>query len=775
MKSREFNRRPGLTGAPPFLWVALVIGAICATRFLALSTSPGEIDEAVFAGAVLHFDVFDLSPQAPGFPLWILIGRFFSLFFPSPYTALSIASTLLAMASLPALYSWGRWLVGGWAALAGVLFAAFLPVIWLNGGRAFSDSPSTAFFLIALATLSASERHPGARDTRRHEVASGRRIRLLAIAAGLATAAGIGIRPHLALAFGPVLLVGLVRLARRGDRHDAAVSFVLSAFAGMLAWGLWLVAQTGGLSGLVASLGERAGFRSQAFATGVFGTFTDSFLVRDFLSPRRAALVGVLALLGSYPLAIRGRRGALDLGLVLIPTFFSLWFLHNRAMSRYSVPFILVSSLLVGRGLQAVFRRGIPTLLGAGALAMLFGWETLPEARLAGKFDSPPIAALRSLERYVHPGRDTIIADDVFHPFLRLERWEGRLVSWGYLDSELVSGVRQTNRRLIRLADMTGEVDPADRVDPAWKSWSHETRVSQALGNGRLLSVSVRDPAPPLFGAGFGVKERLAGRPSFRWCGASGRLIVPGLEGPFAAFLSGDRAGDAGPTILKVSEAASGRLLVERRIEGGPFDLAIVPTRIVGPLSRPSEYLISCDRPKPLPAFAGATRPREGCFVFREATFSAPMEKLWEKQGARFLLEIGSPRDFSGDPQGFYARETIVSGPLDMRWASGSSSVVWAPIPGFVPSRLFIRARAPSHSVVEVTVLIGGVIAGTMAIAPGGFAETSLELGGEARSLLSGSDPARIVFGSSTWNPQREAKGKDGRELGIGVDRIALE
>jgi hypothetical protein len=775
VRSREFDRRPDESGAPPFLVTAVVIGSLCATRFLAMAASPGEIDEAIFAGAVTHFDVFDLSPQAPGFPLWILLGRLLLPIFHSPFTALCAASTFLSALALPALYSWGRRLVGGWAALAGVVFAASLPVIWVNGGKAFSDSPATAFFLISLAFLSAAENRPTSRETHRQQAASGRAVRLLAILAGLAAAAGAGVRPHLVLAFGPVLLLGFVRLAQRGDRHDAAISFVLAGLAGTLAWGAWLLAQVGGFSGLVASVGERASFRSQAFATGSFGNLASSFLARDFLSPRRALLVAALVLVGLYPLAKRMRRSLLDLSLVLVPTFLSLWFLHSRAMSRYSIPLVMVLALLVGRGLQKILRRGSLTLLGAFALAAFFGIQALPEVRWSATAETPPIAAIRFLERFVHPGRDTIVADESFHAFLRLERWEGRLVAWGYLDSEIVSGTRQMNKRVIRLADTTGEAASADRTDMTWTSWSHGGRVAEALGNGRLLSVAVRIPAPPLFGPGFGMKERREGAPSFHWAGSSARLIVPGLEGPPAALLMGERPGDAGSTTIRVVDAFNGSLILTKRIEPGPFDLAIIAPHTIGPLPRPREYLITCDRTSPLAGVASGTRPHEGCFIFLDATSSVPPERLWERQGNRFLLDIGSAQDRNGDPDGFFAREWIDAIATDMRWAGHSSSVVFSPVIGFVPRILAVRARAPSTKPLDVLVRIGGEPAGSLTVLPGGFSVTKLVLPEKAVAAFGGASPVRIEFLSSTYSPKKAGTGADARELGLGVDRIELE
>src|SRR5258706_1979821 len=231
---------------PPAL-AALILGGLAATRFLALADSRGEIDEAVFAGAVLHFALFNPSPQAPGFPVWILIGRLLMPFVRSPFASLAIASTLLSASAIPGLYIWGRRVVGGWAALGGTVLAAALPVVWVNGGRAFSDTPSTAFFLWALALLSLAE-EPRERRFAGRPGAEGGRERWCAVGAGLAAAAGAGVRPHLVLAFAPVLALLAWRLLRRG-RLDAAVSFVASGAAGCAAWGLWLLAQAGGAPG----------------------------------------------------------------------------------------------------------------------------------------------------------------------------------------------------------------------------------------------------------------------------------------------------------------------------------------------------------------------------------------------------------------------------------------------------------------------------------------------------------------------------------------------
>ena len=749
---------------PPFPLVAVLLGAVVATRFLAIAASPGEIDEAVFSGAVTRFDLTELSPQAPGFPVWILIGRALLPFIPSPFLALTVAATLLSCVSLVALFLWGRRLVGGWAALGGTAFAAFLPVVWVNGGRAFSDSPSTALFLASLAALAAAT----------DRVNDGRRSRPLALVAGLAAAAGAGIRPHLVLVFGPLLLVEAVRLWKDRRGRPVAEVLVVAGLAGTLAWGLWLLGEAGGVPGLFAAVGERAEFRAHAFATGTFGTLLDSFLVRDFLSWRRAVVVVLLAVVGLAATARRAPRAAVDLVLVLVPAFLSLWFLHSRAMSRYSVPFVLVLALPAAAGAGALLRRPQLGLAAMLAGAALFGRQSWPEVRHGATTETPPAAAIDQIARYGHPGRETIVADGVFASFLRTEIWEGRLAVWGLTDDLLLEHIPSLNKRLVRIADFTDEPDPPDRSDPVWRSWFHGGRVADALGNRRLLGVAVRDPAPPLFGPGFGHREREPGQPSVRWAGPEARLIIPGLQGPPVALLRGLRQHFEGPTTLTVRDGETGRILLTRHLEPGEFELAIVPVPVYGPLPRPREVVISCDRPQALLELQGVRRPSSGCVLFREATSSAPPESLWERLGEERILDVGSLGDARGGLDGFHERETAPPSGLTTRWTSGRSSFAWVPQPGLVPREIAFRAKVPGGAPVTVAVSIGGIPSGSVSVLPGDFAEARLALDESARARMAGAEPVRVELESPVFVPKAAGRGDDPRRLGIILDRVLV-
>lgn len=756
--------RPDRSDPPLALAVAL-LGAVVASRFLAIAAAPGEIDEAVFAGAVTRFDLADLSPQAPGFPVWILLGRALLPLVPGPFQALVVAATLLSCVGLPALYLWGRRLVGGWAALGGAAFAAFLPVVWVNGGRAFSDSPSAALFLVSLAALgAASERTAAGR-------AGGAGF---AVAAGLAAAAGAGVRPHLVIAFGPLLLVETIRLARDERGRPVAAALLASGLAGTLAWALWLFGQAGGVAGFAAGIGERAAFRSKAFETGTFGSVLDSFVVRDFLAWPFALVIVLLALLGLGATLRRAPRSAAALLLVLAPAFYSLWFLHSREMTRYSVPFVLVLALPVAAGVETLLRKRRLALAAMVAGAALAGRASWGEVRHGATQPTPTAAAIDALAVYGHPGRETIVSDSIFNAFLRQEQWEGRLGVWPVPDDFLLEPGERRNRRLVRLADFTTEGDAPDRADPSWRTYRRDGRVARALGNRRLLHVAVRDPAPPLFGPGFGPRESVPGQPSVRWAGPGARLIVAGLEGPPAALLRGVRQEHEGPTTLTARDVETGRLLLERRIEPGEFEVVILPVPVYGPLPRPREVVISCDRPEAVPEIPGFPRPARGCFLFREATFSLPPGELWERLGEERLLDLGRPRDAWADLEGFHDREVHERSGASWRWTSGRAAFTWVPVPGLEPRELVLRAKTPGEAGVRVDVTFDESPAGSVDVPPGDFVEVRLSLDAAGRERLGRGDPVRVGLSSPVFVPKAAGRGGDPRRLGVALDRVLV-
>jgi hypothetical protein len=406
--------------------------------------------------------------------------------------------------------------------------------------------------------------------------------------------------------------------------------------------------------------------------------------------------------------------------------------------------------------------------------AALFARSAWPEVRHGATHETPPAAAIDFVARYGHPGRETIVADGVFAPFLRTERMEGRLAVWGLTDDLLLGPVKSVNRRLVRLSDFSDEPESPDREDPAWRVWHHGGRVAEALGNRRLLAVAVRDPAPPLFGPGFGPREREVGQPSVRWAGPAARLVIPGLQGPPVALLRGRRFHPEGATTVTARDAETGQLLLSRKIEPGLFELAIMPVPVHGPLPRPREVILSCDRPRALQPLQGVQRPLEGCFLVREATFSAPPERVWERLGEERILDLGHPRDAWAGLDGFHERETDPQSALTTRWTSARSSFVWVPAPGVRPREMTFRAMAPGDVPARVAVSIAGVPAGDVEVLPGGFSEARLDLDPGARRRMAGGEPVRVELLSPVFVPSGAGAGGDPRALGVLLDRVVV-
>jgi hypothetical protein len=184
--------------------------------------------------------------------------------------------------------------------------------------------------------------------------------------------------------------------------------------------------------------------------------------------------------------------------------------------------------------------------------------------------------------------------------------------------------------------------------------------------------------------------------------------------------------------------------------------------------------ILSCDRPEALAPLQGVPRPPEGCFLLREATFSAPPEKVWERLGEERILDLGHPRDAWAALDGFHERETDPQSALTTRWTSARSSFTWVPAPGSLPREIAFRARTPGDAPVRVAVSIAGVSAGDVDVLPGGFAEARLALDARALGRMAGGEPVRVELESQVIVPRAAGLGEDPRELGILLDRVVV-
>src|SRR5207253_8565556 len=131
-----------------------VAAAVALTRLAALSRTLWDWDEVLFSTALHHFDVAAHHPHPPGFPLYVFLGRIVRLGIHDDFRALQAINLVAAMLLFPAVFLLARAFRFDFAtAMSGALLFAFLPNVVFFGGTAFSDVPSLAVLVFALAML----------------------------------------------------------------------------------------------------------------------------------------------------------------------------------------------------------------------------------------------------------------------------------------------------------------------------------------------------------------------------------------------------------------------------------------------------------------------------------------------------------------------------------------------------------------------------------------------------------------------------------------------
>ena len=442
------NRAGWGTGGAALAWAA-----IGAAYVLTRSAWLDDFDSYNFARALSHFDVRLNQPHPPGYPLYVLLGRFVALAVHDPTQSLTLLSALSGALCVLAFAFLTRDLGLGWA---GLLLAP-LPLFWLSSELALSDVPGLCWACVAALFLeraqstaarferaeatapaappsaesglagenAEAEAGPGLVDTSSgpaHELlpqkAKGWVSTTYLLLGAVASAVTAGVRPQDAIV---PLAVGcfftLPELVRQGRWRALWGATLLFTFA-CLAWLVPLVVSMGGFNAarrLLAGQGAYVASTDSLFARpfnwpdvavrlGQFGDVFAAYLGGPASGGGLAAFLALFAVLALA--ATRCSRRVRWLALTWLLPYASFMIVTSRPDDpRKVLPALPPMLLLVAGALFQMSARWagqsrLATVARAVPLLALFGWFTFRAAPLVQTLDSVPPASIQA-EQYI--------------------------------------------------------------------------------------------------------------------------------------------------------------------------------------------------------------------------------------------------------------------------------------------------------------------------------------------------------------------------------------
>lgn len=497
---------PIVGGGSSWVWhgvSVVLLGLVLASRLLFLPDGPWEQDEALIACGVVDFDPSSHMPLPPGFPLWILIGRFLVLLgVGDPLVALQVASALFSVVAFWATIGVFERFTGRGVAVSGAMLAAFLPGVWFHAARGFSGTAAAALALLGLAAWVRLGEH--------------------GFATGVAflTAAAL-VRPPLAPWFLLVVLLASWGVRRKSRRLLIAALVATAILAAVL---LPMVAEAGGW-GLFLSSG--AVHAAEHF--GLAGTEDSMFAHLGYTvgagGVTAAALLGFGAIVGwatlRRQLAWRWWAGTVAAAWLV----FLLVVLHNRTYPRYWILVWLVAAPLAVHGVARLCRSRLAATLLASVAAVVAARAALPAVMWIHQHPLPAYGALRVV---ANEGRGVLIFDDGLFSFRNLAARQGWLRVASMRTSEIPPRRLSVGGDTIWFLTDGPGLDAPATVSSAF-DWVCDNPQAVALSQDRFLTARlVRDPV--LVWRGGSIPEYEESR-RFVWCSSATQLLLPPLSG----------------------------------------------------------------------------------------------------------------------------------------------------------------------------------------------------------------------------------------------------
>jgi len=133
--------------------ILIIFFVIFILRLVFLSPWLEDWDSVQFSLALHEFDILKHQPHPPGYPLYILLGKFLYYFFKSDVRALTFLSALFGSLSVFITYLFTKRMFNKKVALFSAIILSILPVHWVLSEIAISNIPGL-FFLTLLVYIS---------------------------------------------------------------------------------------------------------------------------------------------------------------------------------------------------------------------------------------------------------------------------------------------------------------------------------------------------------------------------------------------------------------------------------------------------------------------------------------------------------------------------------------------------------------------------------------------------------------------------------------------
>lgn len=409
--------------------LGVLFAVVAVSRRYALSKTPLDWDESLFACGVREYDVLAEHPHAPGYPLFILFGKLVRLVVHDDFHALQTVASLASLLLFPAVFYLLRELrFRTRVAVIGAVITVFLPTVWYYGGTALSDVPALCGAVAASALLLAGARNPRA------------------WMAGMVVAAiTAGIRPvHVVIAVIPALL-GATALRRKTVVTGCALfaAIVLASYAGAA------FATRNPPWGYLSKFAEMTGhIRGTDSFQNVMRPPLPKLAAMFFVHVQRGGRAGLallaLAALGLAEGAVRRRVNAGVVTAMFAPLAVASWLmLDMSAVTRYGLAYIMLDSVAAALGIDAIARvvrnavaQRVIAAAGAALLVLpLINW-TRPALSLVRHRPSPPVEAMRWVRTNVPAAGPSLYLADLLH-FHAWYQLPGRDIHYFNSDDEI--------------------------------------------------------------------------------------------------------------------------------------------------------------------------------------------------------------------------------------------------------------------------------------------------------------------------------------------------